>query len=166
MYSQNGKQLYDQDTDWGLVLQRFLPLQKKFVSWVHSKDKTAGYHWHIFRTLILLKIPFKSMKTFFFKRYILFGRKTSPWKDIFKKLDHSIRIYSKFSALTVLKKSNFSRINPFIFPKNPPFIHFQKSYFLVAFCGKFAIIWVVEKHSNSEPSNIGQFLHWTLSIGK
>ena len=57
------------------IVIEILHLQKHCIQenvLVNIINKTAGYHRHIFRPPILLTIPFRRIKTLFFKKYYLY----------------------------------------------------------------------------------------------
>ena len=48
----------------------FIPAAVITFSWIPSK--TTGYHWYLFRPLLLFKMPFESLNSFFFEKYSFF----------------------------------------------------------------------------------------------
>ena len=100
-------------------------------------NKTAGYHRHIFSWIILLKMLFKKMEAFFFKKLI---KKIQIWKisDFWKKISQ-LRLkksfsrwnitwypfYSKFVTISDFGEYQVSQKKPNFFQKT--FV-FEKSY--------------------------------------
>ena len=113
---------------------------KSFISSQHliyHFNKTTGYHRHIFRPPIFLKMPFKKMKTSFFlentliyfpifpliKIFLLFLQKTSQimWKRHFKeKISFDTHFTASLLPWTILKKIEvfFEKKHLFFFQKN------------------------------------------------
>ena len=134
---------------------------KYFNCW---RNKTAGYHRHIFRPPIFLKMPFKRKKAFFFSKntlsssnfvifpnfkqvfLIIFFQKKMTMKVEKKFSRNNIHWYifdSKFSTFTDFeKKLKFFSKNPTSFQKNPNFAGiWEFLLFRLHSTGNFAIIW-------------------------
>ena len=68
-------------------------------------NKMAGYHWHIFRSSVLLKMPLKRMKALFLKKYCFFVKFSnfSKFKNfLFFDKNLTIKVEKTFSGNNIL----------------------------------------------------------------
>ena len=131
-------------------------------------NKTAGYHRHIFRPHILLKMLFKRMRTFLFKEivflHIFFNFSKLKYFQTFLQKNFTIEMEKAFSRNDIIWYAFYSKFVTFnsfsrnsrFFPTKPIFSKktqvssvLTNLTFSVAFCDKFAIIWLYkDSHQN------------------
>ena len=118
-------------------------------------NKPAGYHRHIFRPPSLLQMAFERMKAFFqviSSNFVIFPNLKCFWflqKNSIqvekKTLWYNIicyAFYSKFASFSdILKKSSIFWKNIHFFKKKQISYVLRNLTILVAFYGKFAVIW-------------------------
>ena len=104
---------------------------------IECKNKTPGYHQHLFHPPILLKIPFRNLGRWerffsFFKiwKFSDFSGKKSQlrWKRVLGNNIIWYAFYSKFANFNDFGKNQvcFPKIHLFFFRKNPNFVRFEK----------------------------------------
>ena len=146
--------------------------------WKDEKINTAGYHRHVFRPPILLKMPFKKMKAFFFQKIalikfcnfskfwnlLIFCKKTQfrGKRLVLEIISFDTVTFDRHSTanlppLRILKKKTVFSKNPTFFQKQNNFSTYLRNLTTsVTFYGQLAIIWRLKK-SISEMPDMGHF---------